>query len=89
MFVSVVNQGGMGHCAVYYTSPQRFVITFSCMLAQQLWGLSLDFNWLVNQVKCPNVSTTNYNLLGGQFCLALWGFSSIYLPLSYPFRSLS
>ena len=32
---------------VSYTSPQRFLRTFSYMLAQQLWELLIDFDWLV------------------------------------------
>ena len=32
-------QGGRAHCAVYFTSPQSFIITFSYLLAEQLWGL--------------------------------------------------
>ncbi len=35
-------QGGRGHWAAYYTSPKRFIITFSYSLAQQFWGLALN-----------------------------------------------
>ena len=41
-------QGGRGHWAVYYASPQSFIIMFSYLLAQQLLGLLLNFNWLVH-----------------------------------------
>ena len=57
--------GYRGQWAVYYTGPQSFMITFSYSLALQLWGLLLKFDWLVHQVECPNVSTTNYKLQKG------------------------
>ena len=38
-------QGGRGFWAVYYTSPQTSMITLSYSLAQQLWGLLLNFDW--------------------------------------------
>ena len=31
-------------------------------LASQLWGLLLNFDWLVHEVGCPNVLTNNYDL---------------------------
>ena len=31
-------QGGRGHWAVYYTSPESFETKFSYSLAQLLWG---------------------------------------------------
>ena len=40
-----------GQWAVYYTSPQSFIITFSYLLAQQLWGLLLNYDL----VECPNI----------------------------------
>ena len=54
----------------YTVNPGRFVtlvlkvITFSYSMAQQLWELLLNLNWLVQFVKCPNVSNTNFNLRG-------------------------
>ena len=47
-WIVVLLQGGRGHWAVYFTSPQSFLITFSYSLAQQLWGLLLNFDRLVN-----------------------------------------
>ena len=41
-------QVGRGQWAVYNTIPQRFIITFSYSLAQQVWGLLLNFEWLVH-----------------------------------------
>ena len=58
-------QGGRGHWAVYYTSTQSLIITFSNSLALQPWGLWLNFDWLVGLVKCSKVSTTNCNLEKG------------------------
>ena len=54
--------GGRGHWAVYYNSPLSHMITFSNSLAQQPWGLLLNFDWLVYLAKCPNDSTPNFNL---------------------------
>ena len=39
-------QDGKGQWAIFYTSPQSFIITFSFSLAEQLWGLLLNFDWL-------------------------------------------
>ena len=41
-----VSQKGTGHLAVYNTTPQSFIIKFSYLLTQQLWGLSLNFDWM-------------------------------------------
>ena len=41
-------QGGRGHWTVYSTSSQSFIITFYNSLAQQLWGLSINFDLLFN-----------------------------------------
>ena len=51
---SIFHQGGRGHWAVYFTSPQSFIVTFSFSLAKQLWGFLLNFDWLVFEVECPN-----------------------------------
>ena len=45
--------------------PQGFIIKFSYALALQLWGLLMDFDWLVYLVEGSNVSTTNCNLQKG------------------------
>ena len=42
-FQTKIKGEGRGHWAVYYTSPQSFIIAFSYLLAQQLRGLSLNF----------------------------------------------
>ena len=62
-FLRIWNQGSRGQWAVYYTSPQSFILTFSYRLAQQIWGLLMNFDWLVHKAECPNVSTTNCNML--------------------------
>ena len=41
-------QRGRGHCAFYYTSPQSFIKTNLYSLAQQLWGLLLNFDCLIH-----------------------------------------
>ena len=48
MYVMAMQAGRVGHCAVYYTSPQSFIITFSYSLTEQLWGLLLHLiGWLI------------------------------------------
>ena len=37
-------KGGTGHWAVYYTSPESFILTFSYSLASKLLGLLLNFD---------------------------------------------
>ena len=44
------NQGGWGHWPVDYTSPQSFIIAFCYSLTSQLWGLLLNFDWLVRKL---------------------------------------
>ncbi len=41
----------------------------------------VNFDWLIYCIECPNVSTTSFNLHH-------WGYTSVYWPLSDPFRSL-
>ena len=36
------------HWAVYYTSPQSFMITFSYSLASKILGILIEFDWLIN-----------------------------------------
>ena len=33
--------------AVYYTSPESFIISYCFSSVKQLWGLLLNFDWLV------------------------------------------
>ena len=56
----IICQGESGHRAVYYTSPQSRIITFSYSLALQLWGLSLDLVSCYMELSV-NVSTNNCN----------------------------
>ena len=41
-------QGGRGRWAVYYIIPQSLVVMFTYSLAEQLWTLLLNSDWLVN-----------------------------------------
>ncbi len=45
------NQGVRGHRAVNSISSQNFIITFSCLMLQQLRGLLFNFNWLKTVVE--------------------------------------
>ena len=62
MIVVCQREGERRHWAVHCTSPQSIIITFSYSLAQQFWGLLVNFDWLVYKVKCPYISTPNCNL---------------------------
>ena len=80
----VKTRKGWGHWAVYSTSPKSFITMFLYSLAQQLWGITLKFDWLVYRV---------YKLLiviyrRGNFVYHHWGGTSIYRPLYNPFTSL-
>ena len=67
-------QGGRGHCAVYFTSPQSFIIIFSYSVFQQLWELLLNFE-CVKTFQLLIVIYRRNNFVNK---------SSIYRPLSYP-----
>ena len=71
-------QGGK---AINYTSPQSFIIMSSYLLAGQLWGLQLNFDWFVHYFECSNVATPYCNI---KKVYQYWGYTSIYRPLSYP-----
>ena len=46
-------------------------------MAEQLWGLLLNFDWFVHKVECPNVSTINCNLENGWFSVSSVGIRRI------------
>ena len=46
----------------------------------------MNFDWLVKLVKCSQPLILIY--IGGNFVHHYGGLTSIYWPLSYPFRSL-
>ena len=81
-------QGGRGHWTVHYTSPQSFIVKFSYLSAGQLWGLLLSL--LVDLFIQLSVQTFQPLIViyrTGSFVHHHWGCTSIYWPLSYPFRS--
>ncbi len=53
--VIIENQRERGHWAIYYTRPQSNILTFTYSLAQQLWGLLLNFDWLFHLVSVQTV----------------------------------
>ena len=78
-----------GHWAVYYSSSQSFMITFSYSLAYQPWVLELNVIQIVYFVECQNISTTNCNLQKGYFvhhweCTMYINLSAIGLSLQIP-----
>ena len=81
-------QGGRGHCTVYYTSPQSFMITFSFWLAEQLWGLLMNLIGCFIQLNVQMFQLLNVIYSRGNSLYNHWWCASIYRPLSYPFRSL-
>ena len=62
---TMMSQGERGQWTVYYTSPQSFKIAFSYSLAEQLWGLLINYGWLVHKVEYLKRFTTNCNLQKG------------------------
>ena len=77
------NHGGRGHWAVYYASPQSFILALSYSLAQQLWGILIG--WFI---KCPNFSTKCLIYCRCKFVCHHRGHTSIHRSLSNSFRSL-
>ena len=77
---------GMGQWAVYYTSPQSFMITF-CYSILNNFG---DFYWiwLVGLLGVQTFQPLISIYKRGNFVCHHWGYTSIYRPLAYPFRSL-
>ena len=78
----------LGQWAVYYTGTQCIRITFSYSLAYQLWGLfktliGCYIKWSVQTFQPPIVIYISSNFVSHH-----WVCTSIYQPLSYPFRSL-
>ena len=83
------NKGGMGHRAVYYTSPQSIKIMFSYSLVQQLWGLLLILiGWFI-KLSCQMFQPLIVIYRRGNFVYHDCGSTKIYQTLSYPFRSLT
>ena len=77
-----LSPAGSGDWTVYCPSLTSFIITFSYALTRQLWEHLLNFDWLVNQTFQPIVIYRR-----GNFVYHHRECTSIYRPLSYPFRS--
>ena len=75
-------QGGRGHWAVNYTSPQSFRIMFSLKTYIEFW-LVVALN-LVFQRYQPLIIIYRK----GNFICHHWDCASVNRPLSYPFRAL-
>ena len=79
-------QGGRGQWAVYYTSSKNF---YNNVFKFVTLGTFIDF-WLVGSfslaAKRFNPPIVYYKR--GNFVYHHWIYTSIYRPLSYPFRSL-
>ena len=82
-------QGGRGHWTVYYTSPQSFIINFFLFVGFTTFGAFIEF-WFVGVLSWVSKRLTSwFNFTEGfVFVFHHWGCTSIYLPLSCPFRSL-
>ena len=79
-------QGRRGQWAVYHASPKSFIITFSYLLAWQLG----DFYWTLigwfNKLSLQTFQSLIIIYRRSNFVYHHWGYKSIYLPFSYPFR---
>ena len=65
MSFSDFNKGGKGQWAVYYPSPQRFILTFSNLLAQQLLLILIGlFNKLSVQTLQPLIVIYSMGIFG-------------------------
>ena len=71
-----------GHWAVYYTSPQSFIISFSLLVGLTTF---VEFDWMVYQIEYPNVSTINCSLRKELSLLGMYiHLSAIVLSLYIP-----
>ena len=77
-----------GQWVVYYTSPQIIIKMFSYSLAFQLWALQLILICCFIKLKVQTFQPIILIYRNGDFVYNHWGSTSIYQPLSYPFRSL-
>ena len=79
---SYATQKDWGQLAVYYTSPQGFIITFLfCEFRQFLLAILLSCLF-------KRLNHLSYSTQGVILCLIIEECTLIYRPLSYPFRSL-
>ena len=76
-------QGGMGHWAVYYTSPQSFIM-FSYSFGSTTLGTFNEF-WLIGAISWVSIPlTTNCNRKKGKFCLSsFFSYSLTYQPIEF------
>ena len=95
-------QRDRGIWAIYYTSPQSFIIRFITTLGTSIIicpyspispGIIVqkeivNFDWLVIQLECSHDQQLILMNRMRNFVYLHWGCTSIYRPLSYPFRSL-
>ena len=56
-------EGWRGHCTVTCAGTQSFITTLYC--SKKHWVLLMNFDWLVQNQKCPNFSTNDFNLHKG------------------------
>ena len=83
-------QVGRRHLAVYYTSPQSFMKTFTYSLAQQLWEFFLNLNWFIKlsvQTFQQIIEIYRRGYFVYHQCGCTYSTPS-YVPLSYLFRYL-
>ena len=69
----------MGQWAVYSTSPQSFIITFSYSLAWQLWGLlCILIGWFI-KLSAQTIQPLILIYRTGNFVYHHWGAQLLYL----------
>ena len=82
-------QGGRGHWPVYHTSPQSFIMTlFTLFVSSTTLRTLLNFG-LLFKLSHQTFQPLIVIYITGHFVYHHWNCSSIYRPLSYPFRSLN
>ena len=88
LHVSKTSQGGREHCAVYYTSPQSFTIFFVLFVGLTTLGNLIDFIGCFVKFIIQKFQPLIVINRRGIFVYHNWGCTSIYWPLSHPFRYL-
>ena len=78
------SQRNRGKSAVFYTSPQSFLITFSYWLNNFRDFSKILIGWFI-KLNVQTFQSQNLIYRMGNFVYSHWECTSIYRPLSYPF----
>ena len=75
-------------CCLLQETQKKIFYNISLSVGLTTLGTLVNFDWLIHLVECSNVSTTYFNLQKENFVYNHLECTSIYRPLSYPFKSL-